>query len=103
MKIVVIGDRYTVSGLRLAGVGEGYTVDTSKEAIAIVSQIMKREDVSLVFLDRQFSEHVREILPVAYERSKPLIVDIPTMEEGGRDYTHELLRRTIGVDLGGRG
>ncbi|HHV61553.1 MAG TPA: hypothetical protein GXX51_02790 [Firmicutes bacterium] len=76
MNIIVIGDRDTVTGFRLAGV-EGWHVDTPQEAGAALEKALAARDTGLILITQRWSAAIRSEVEVARRRIMPVVVEIP--------------------------
>ncbi|NPV53428.1 MAG: hypothetical protein HPY71_07880 [Firmicutes bacterium] len=76
MNIIVIGDRDTVTGFRLAGV-EGWHVDTPEEAGAALERALAAPDVGLILITERWAAAMRPRVEAARRRIMPLVVEIP--------------------------
>ncbi|ACS90844.1 MULTISPECIES: V-type ATP synthase subunit F [Thermococcus] len=100
MKIVVLGDKDTVLGFRLAGVHETYSFeDTTHEIERVRNKIMElieREDVGVILITERLAQRV-EIPDVAF----PIILQIPDKYGSlyGEEQLREIVRRAIGVEI----
>lgn len=103
MSVVAIGDRYTITALRLAGV-EGREVNSVDEAEAVIDQLVKDgkckvllvpEDLAIK-LKRKRNELIRE------RRYYPVFAIIPGLGGAIGERTNEiyqLISQAIGVKL----
>jgi V/A-type H+-transporting ATPase subunit F len=103
MRISVIADFDTVVGFRLAGVKEGYVVESPEEALERLREVVKEEDVGLVIMTERLVDRIRsEAEKLLEKRSFPLLVEIPDKTgpiEKKVDPMKELVRRAVGVDI----
>jgi len=103
MRISVIGDFDTVVGFRLAGVKDGYVVETPEEALQRLREVVKEEDVGLVIITERLVDKIRaEVDRLLENRSFPLLVEIPDKAgpiEKKVDPLKELVRRAVGVEI----
>ena len=103
MKISVIADFDTVIGFRLAGVRQGYVVNSPEEALQRLREVVKKEDVGLVIITERLLEEVRpQAEKLLEKRSFPLLVEIPDKAgpiEKKVDPLKELVRRAVGVEI----
>ncbi|HDG64259.1 V-type ATP synthase subunit F [Thermococci archaeon] len=100
MKIVVLGDKDTTLGFRLAGVHEAYSFeDTTHEMERVRNKIMElieREDVGVILITERLAQRV-EIPDVTF----PIILQIPDKYGSlyGEEQLREIVRRAIGVEI----
>lgn len=103
MKVSVIADSDTVTGMRLAGVKEVSEVDDPKEALVVLKKNIKDEDVGVVILSEKLAEAVRgELTAITEDLVMPIIVEIPDKKgplETKIDPVKEMVRRAVGVDI----
>ncbi len=99
---MVIGDRDTVTGFRLAGI-EGTQVGENANEIRDFIQRSLDRDVGIVIITRSRADMVREYLDrVRRERAlvKPVFVEIPdkggSPEEGRLEH---LIKRVLGTEV----
>ncbi len=77
-KMIVVGDKYTVSLFRMLG-AEGELVEDPYKLPEIISKLKKREDLELMLITRDIYEPIKEkIDPLISEQRKPLITIIPS-------------------------
>ncbi|QKQ99510.1 V-type ATP synthase subunit F [Metallosphaera tengchongensis] len=77
-KILLIGDRYTVSLFRTMG-AEGKVIEDPFALEKEIETAKKREDLDLVLITRDLYEPVREKLDgVISTQTKPLVTIIPS-------------------------
>ncbi|WP_456475802.1 V-type ATP synthase subunit F [Candidatus Pyrohabitans sp.] len=103
MKVSVIADYDTVVGFRLAGVREGYPVDSPEEALERLREIVKKDEVGLVIVTERLVDKIRgDVDRLLEKRNFPLLVEIPDKKgaiEKKVDPLKELVRRAVGVDI----
>lgn len=103
MKISVVGDSDTVTGFRLAGVKEAFSVSDANSTRETVRELMAKEDISIIIIAERKAEEIREDLVRLTEgRRFPLIVEIPDKQgrmEGKVDLIKELVRKAVGIDI----
>jgi len=96
MDIRVIGDKNTVVGFRLAGVGKGYIV---KDKAGAEEAFGKCAESGIVIMTEKFAELIRETLNE--ERTFPLVMEVP--DRNGpmdrEDRIRILMRQAIGIDI----
>jgi V/A-type H+-transporting ATPase subunit F len=77
-KILLLGDRYTVSLFRMMG-AEGKVVEDPYSLEDEIKNVRKMEDVDLVLITKDLYDPVRERLEsVISSQTKPLITVIPS-------------------------
>jgi len=100
MKVVVLGDRDTALGFKLAGAHEVYTFeDTAVEMERLrnkLRELVERDDVGVVLVTERFAQRV-ELPDVAF----PIILQVPDKSGSriGEEQIKEIVRRAIGVEL----
>ncbi len=103
MRISVIADFDTVVGFRLAGVKQGYVVESPEEALQRLREVVREEDVGLVIITERLMDKIRsEAEKLLEKRSFPLLVEIPDKAgpiEKKVDPMKELVRRAVGVEI----
>ncbi len=81
MKIVALGDRETMIGLRLAGINEVYNPETRDEAVSLLLSLKERRDVGVVIISSDYYDQITETVREIRETDIfPLLVDIPTRQ-----------------------
>ncbi len=103
MKIVAVADEDTVTGLKLAGIDEGY-VSTDDDARSIFLSLSERKDIGLIITTERIagSASVRSIITQITEKEFPIVVELqdkhgPMTRE--IDPIKALVKRAVGVDL----
>ncbi|EZQ06996.1 MULTISPECIES: V-type ATP synthase subunit F [Acidianus] len=77
-KIVLVGDKYTVSLFEIMG-AEGIILEDPYQLENSLISLKKREDVDLVLVTKDIYDPVREkVDPVISGQTKPLITVIPS-------------------------
>ncbi|KPU64044.1 V-type ATP synthase subunit F [Thermococcus sp. MV5] len=100
MKIVVLGDKDTALGFKLAGVHETYSFGDAPLEIERVRnklrELVEREDVGVIFITERLAQKV-EIPDVTL----PIILQIPDKYGSlyGEEQLREIVRRAIGVEI----
>lgn len=100
MKIVLMGDRDTALGFKLAGVHEVYTFkETALEtdrARNKLKELIEREDIGIILITERLADRVG--LP---EVTFPIILQIPDKFGSlfGEEQIKEIVRRAIGVEI----
>jgi V/A-type H+-transporting ATPase subunit F len=97
LKIIAVGSRVFVTGLRLAGI-EGVIVDSGKEAIEIINRLIKDKEVGLVLLSDDISKSVRAKLnEIRSKYPTPLIYEVPTPGSKGEKFEYrDMLKQILG-------
>ncbi|MGB9937464.1 MAG: V-type ATP synthase subunit F [Methanobacterium sp.] len=103
MSIAVIADPDTVTGFRLGGVKEGYSVEDMNEAEDTLKEVFKKDDVSIIITTEKIGDNLRETIDrLASSSALPMIIEIPDKtgpSERATDPMRELIRRVIGVEM----
>ncbi|BCU71330.1 V-type ATP synthase subunit F [Stygiolobus caldivivus] len=77
-KVVVVGDRYTVSLFKLIGT-EGLVLDDPLNLETTLIKLKKREDIDLILVANDLYNPVKEkVESLVIEQKKPLVTVIPT-------------------------
>lgn len=101
---IVVTDRETADGFRLAGV-EVRTAADRGEAAAVLEAILAAGECGLVLVKEAFCEGLDGRIVRRIEREgRPLLVPLPLdmkwwREEKGMDYVLRLIRRSIGYQM----
>ncbi|WP_461867102.1 V-type ATP synthase subunit F [Thermococcus sp.] len=100
MKIVVMGDKDTVLGFKLAGVHETYAfgendLDTER-AKNKINELIDKQDVGIILITERLARRI-EVPTVTF----PIILQIPdkTGSRFGEEQLKEIVRKAIGVEL----
>lgn len=98
MKIVAVGSRVFVTGLRLAGI-EGLMVDSSKEALDAVNRLIKNREVGVVLLSDDISKSIRAKLnEIRSKHPTPLIYEVPAPGSKKEKFEYrDMLKQILGV------
>jgi V/A-type H+-transporting ATPase subunit F len=103
MNISVIGDHSTVTGFRLAGVNEGFEVESGKEALTILKDKFKDKEAGLIIItEKIYGEVEDEIKRLTEKRVTPMIVAIPDSKgffEERIDPIKELVKKAVGIEI----
>jgi len=100
MKIVLMGDRDTALGFKLAGVHEVYSFEETslenKRAKNKLKELIEREDVGIILITERLAQRI-EIPDVTF----PIILQIPDKFGSifGEEQLREIVRKAIGVEL----
>jgi vacuolar-type H+-ATPase subunit F/Vma7 len=97
-RIHVIGDRDTVLGLHLAGVG-GTTVDSADGAREALERALEWPRLQLLLVARPWADHLADRLDELVHRSdQPLVLEIPGPgAESPTAPVDEIVRRALGM------
>ena len=101
MKITALLDEDTASGFRLAGIKDIYISNdnTNKKWDEIIS----RDDIGIIFITEKNAEVIKNKLnDFRLKNNIPIILEIP--DKNGRikehiDYTSNLIKKAVGVDI----
>ena len=98
MKIVAVGSKVFVTGLRLAGI-EGLVVDSGKEALNMVNKLVKDKEVGLVLLSDDISKSIRSKLnEIRSKHPTPLIYEVPAPGSKKEKFEYrDMLKQILGV------
>jgi V/A-type H+-transporting ATPase subunit F len=103
MRISVIGDFDTIVGFRLAGIKDAHEVEDPKEAVEILRELIRDEDVGLIIITERLADEIRSETKKMFEgRVTPLLVEIPDKSgpiEKKVDPIKELIRKAVGVEI----
>ena len=106
MKIVAVADEDTVTGLKLAGIDEGYNVSpqSPEDAKSILLTLSERKDIGLIITTERIADSaaVRSVIKQLTEKEFPIFVELqdkygPVKRE--IDPIKALVKRAVGVDL----
>jgi len=95
VKLCIIGDRLTVTGLELAGLKNMYIAD--KENITdVIRNLNDKFDVILITqsLAKNVSKEIDSL-----RRKDKIVVEIPDREGGGEETIRKMVRDFIGFEL----
>ncbi|NPV53832.1 MAG: V-type ATP synthase subunit F [Firmicutes bacterium] len=99
MRIIVIGDRDTVTGFRLAGV-EGRHVNTIEEADSAMDEALRAPDTGVILITKQWAAKMRERIESSHKKLMPVIMEIPDRHGPINDNDEDLsckVRRILGI------
>jgi len=103
MKISVIGDHSTAVGFKLVGVNEAIEVESPKDALVALKELMKDKEAGLIIITERLSRAIAaDIKRMTEKRVAPLVVSIPDSKgfaEERIDLIKDIIRRAIGVDI----
>ncbi len=103
MNIIVLGDKETVTGFKLAGISSAKTVDVK----SIEKEFEKAaSEKDIIIITENFASQIRERIEELQTLGKTVIVEIPG-KEGSIGYTKEkindLIKRVVGMDMSSKG
>ena len=101
MKIVAIGGRAFVAGLRLAGV-TGIQTNTPDETLKEIELLIQDKDVGLILVSDDLAKGIRDKLTaIRAKRSIPLIFEVPApgSDTAGKEPAEyrNMLKQILGV------
>ncbi|MHA1238185.1 MAG: V-type ATP synthase subunit F [Candidatus Odinarchaeia archaeon] len=102
MKIIALGDKDTVVGLKLAGIDEGYTPTSIEDAVKYLTQkAYEDKDVGLVIVTEKLGRELRKSVKELFDQPMPIIIEIPDKHGPIKeeDPIRELIKRAIGVEI----
>lgn len=100
MKVMVIGDRMTVSACRAGGISEGIPCQNADEAHRALERVLERPDTGVVcVLDR----YLKEIPLPPMQGAYPVVIGIPgpTGPIRGEDSVSAAVRKVAGRHMPG--
>jgi V/A-type H+-transporting ATPase subunit F len=100
-KFVVVTDRDSAAGFRLAGV-DAFEAAGPDEAKDIIASLVRKEDTGIVAVSEDLLTLLDEKLRDRLERlHRPIIIPIPSRSKGvdRRSYIERLLRKAIGYNV----
>jgi V/A-type H+-transporting ATPase subunit F len=101
MKIVMFGDEESINLLHLVGI-EGISFEKEDEKFEDkFEDITEDPDVGIIIISEHLLVKHRDIIfPFKMQKRLPIIIEIPgIMPEYKEDYTRELARKYIGIDI----
>jgi V/A-type H+/Na+-transporting ATPase subunit F len=102
VKFYCLADENTVRGFRLAGV-EGQVVTSAPQAAAAVETLAAQPDCGILILTEKVAAGIRgQVDRLRWERSRPLIVEIPGPEGPipGRKSLRQSVQEAVGMRVG---
>lgn len=98
MRVVAIGSRVFVTGLRLAGI-EGLKVDNSTEALEKLNHLLKDKEVGLILISDDISKSIRNKLnEIRSKQPTPLIYEVPAPGSKREKFEYrDMLKQILGV------
>ena len=107
--IAVVGGSNLTTLLRLAGVGNYYTIedDSSLETSLreTMNELVNNPAVSIVAIQSDYAVYVSDIIDrvVESKRLTPIIIEVPsgssTKEENAAEYYRAFVRKFVGFDI----
>ncbi len=100
-KFVVVTDRDSAAGFRLAGV-DAYEAAGPDEAKVIITSLIHKDDTGIVAVSEDFLTRLDEKLRDRLEKlHRPIIIPVPSKAKGAdrRSYIERLLRKAIGYNV----
>ncbi len=100
--IVVIGDRATVTGFRLAGIGQSLVVAEPSEAAQKIETVLDQGSTSILVVTEKLMATLDWRLKKKIERmAKPVIVAVPDKSgpSAGAESLKDLVKKTLGLEL----
>jgi len=109
LNIVVVGDKDTVSNLRLAGVNRYYTIetgtDTRENVRKTINTLLNDPSVGIIVIPEDYMQYVEDILTrvIDSKTMTPVIMEVPskygTIYEDVIGYYKSYIRKAIGFDI----
>jgi V/A-type H+-transporting ATPase subunit F len=102
MKIAVVADEDTVTGLKLAGVNETFIINSPEEAESKIRSLSDRADIGLIIITEQIGVKIRKLISDIIKKGIPIILEIPDKTgplKGVEDPIRELVKKAVGVDI----
>ena len=98
MKVVAIGNRAFVAGLRLAGV-DGVRTASSDDTFKEITRLLQEKDVGLILVSDDVARDIRDRLTaIRAKKPVPLIFEVPAPgSKGERVEYRDLLKQILGV------
>lgn len=101
-KIVVIGDRDTVTGFQMAGVKDGYISNSPEETRTLLVGHFRNPTIGLIIMTESLAKPVEDTIIELSEAPIPVILLIP--DRAGSTGTYEavlkeLIRRAVGIEI----
>jgi V/A-type H+-transporting ATPase subunit F len=101
-KIAVIGDRDTVTGLRMVGVHDCFIPDTSDRAREQLLRYFRDPSTGLILITEPIAQEIEDTILELSESPVPVIMLIPDRDGTTGAYEtvlKELIRRAVGIDI----
>ncbi|HEX2967150.1 MAG TPA: V-type ATP synthase subunit F [Syntrophorhabdaceae bacterium] len=102
MTFFCIADEDTVRGFRLAGV-PGQAVTSAGEAISALHDAIGNSEYAIIVVTGNIASLIRSTInDIRFNRSRPLIVEIPGPEGdlSGRKSLRDLVQEAVGISVG---
>ena len=105
MKIAVVGDPDTVTGFRLGGVIDTYSIESGEPVDSVLKKLAADEELGIIILTERLADANRSTIDEVTKAKKaitPIIVEIP--DKSGPivrevDPLKELIKSAIGVEM----
>lgn len=101
-KIVVIGDRDTVTGFQMVGAKECAIPSTPDETRAALTRYFRDPDTGLIIITEPLAKPIEDTLMELSEAPVPVILLIPDRQGSTgayEDVLQELIRRAVGIEI----
>lgn len=101
-KIVVIGDRDTVTGFKMVGANECAIPTTPEETRSVLTRYFRDPDTGLIVITEPLAKPIEATVMELSEAPIPVILLIPDREGSTgayEDVLRELIRRAVGIDI----
>ena len=101
MKIAGLLDKDSAIGFRLAGIKDIYI--SNNDNLGIWSELVKRDDVGIIFINQKIAEDIKiKLDDFRLRNTIPIIIEIP--DKNGRivghiDYISDLIKKAVGVEI----
>jgi V/A-type H+-transporting ATPase subunit F len=101
-QIAVIGDRDTITGLRMVGVHECFVPENSQEARERLLKYFRDPNTGLILITEPIAQNIEDTIMTLSEAPVPVILLIP--DRNGVTGAHEavlkeLIRRAVGIEI----
>ena len=98
MRVIAMGSRVFVTSFQLVGV-EGIKVETSMEALKLINELGKHNDIGLVLLSDDITKEIRpQLTNIRAKRPIPLIFELPSPGSSKENVDYRaLLKQILGV------
>jgi V/A-type H+-transporting ATPase subunit F len=101
-KIAVIGDRDTVTGLRMVGVHECYVPESPEATRKQLLRYFSDPDTGLILITEPVAQTIEDTILELSEAPVPVIMLIPDRDGTTGAYEtvlKELIRRAVGIEI----
>jgi V/A-type H+/Na+-transporting ATPase subunit F len=98
LKVIALGNRIFVSSFQMAGI-EGIDVQSPKEALSKINQIISKNEAGLVLLSDDIGKEIRlDLAKIRSVKPIPLIFELPSpgSKKEKVDY-RALLKQILGI------